>query len=79
MAAAREVKQNGRDNDLLQRLGEDERVPFTTAELKKLLTDYISFTGRAEAQTHEFLDEIVAPVLQTHAGEFEHRDVTLEV
>lgn len=79
VAAAHEVKQNGRDNDLLQRLGEDERVPFTTAELKKLLTDYISFTGRAEAQTHEFLDEVVAPVLQTHAGEFEHRDVTLEV
>ena len=33
----------------------------------------------SDSATHEFLDEIVAPVLQTHAGEFEHRDVTLEV
>ncbi len=79
VAAGREVKENGRSNDLLRRLGEDARIPFSTAGLEALLTDYQSFTGRAEAQTLEFLDEVVEPVLKEHAREMTDMDVSLHV
>ncbi|MGI6637605.1 MAG: adenylosuccinate lyase [Desulfobulbus sp.] len=79
VAAGLEVKQNGRSNDLLQRLGEDARIPFSTAELEELLTDYQSFTGRAEAQTLDFLDEHVEPLLQHHQDEYTGVKVDLHV
>jgi adenylosuccinate lyase len=79
VAAGLEVKQNGRSNDLLQRLGEDARIPFSTAELEELLTDYQSFTGRAEAQTLDFLDEHVEPLLRHHQDEYTGVKVDLHV
>lgn len=79
VAAGLEVKENGGNNDLLRRLGGDARIPFSTDELEALLTDYQSFTGRAEAQTLEFLDEVVEPVLKEHAGEMSVLDVSLHV
>ena len=79
VAAGREVKENGGDNDLLRRLGEDPRLPYSTAELESLLTDFRSFTGRAEAQTLEFLEEVVEPTLRDHAGEMGDIDASLHV
>ena len=79
VAAGLEVKENGGNNDLLKRLGEDARIPFSTAELEALLTDYQSFTGRAEAQTVEFLEEVVEPILKQHAGEVSTTDISLHV
>ena len=79
VAAGREVKEHGGDNDLLRRLGEDDRVPFSAAELEALLGDAAAFTGRAGAQTREYLDEVVDPLLKQHAGEFERMDATLHV
>jgi adenylosuccinate lyase len=57
------VKHQGAENDLLRRLAEDERVPFTLKELNRMLADYSSFTGRAAEQTREYLEEVVAPLL----------------
>ncbi len=79
VAAGFEVKQNGAANDLLRRLGEDKRIPFSTAELETLLGDYQSFTGRAEAQTLEFLDEQVEPLLQRHSQDLAAMTVSLHV
>ena len=79
MAAGFEVKQNGGKNDLLERLGKDANIPFSTDELESLLADYQSFTGRAEMQTTEFLDEIVEPVLRQHSSDFADIDVSLHV
>ena len=79
VAAGREVKEEGGQNDLLQRLGEDSRVPFSTADLEALLGDAKDFTGRAEAQTLEFLDEVVEPVLKAHESEVSGGEVTLHV
>ncbi len=63
VAAGRVVKEEGRDNDLLQRLAADERMPFSLAELNELIGDGSQFTGRAEQQTGEFLSEVVEPRL----------------
>ncbi len=79
VAAGFVVKQNGGKNDLLERLGKDANIPFSTDELESLLADYQSFTGRAEMQTTEFLDEIVEPVLRQHSSDFADIDVSLHV
>jgi len=66
-AAGRVVKEEGLDNDLLHRLGEDQRIPLTLAELQAMVNDYQQFTGRARQQTEEFLAEVVTPLLRSNA------------
>lgn len=60
-AAAREVKQNGRDNDLVSRLAAD---PAFAAVAKKIaaLADPALYVGRAPEQVDEFLRTVVAPL-----------------
>jgi adenylosuccinate lyase len=66
LAAGKVVKEDGKENDLLQRLAEDARVPFTEKELKTMITDFQQFTGRATEQTEEFLTGSVMPRLQPY-------------
>jgi len=66
VAAGLDVKNQGIDNNLLQRLAQDERIPFGLPELDGLLGNYQQFTGRAAMQTTEFLQEVVAPVLDRY-------------
>lgn len=66
VAAGFDVKNKGLDNNLLDRLASDERIPFDGRELAGLVGDYQQFTGRAAMQTTEFLDEAVAPVLDKY-------------
>ena len=63
VAAGRAVKEEGKDNDLLVRLAVDERLPFSLPELLELVGDAGQFTGRAGAQTEEYLTQVVAPRL----------------
>ncbi len=56
MAAATEVKQHGKDNDLLERIRADKRFGLSPEELDKLL-DTQAFTGRSAELTEEFLKE----------------------
>ena len=60
--AAKEVKLNGKDNDVLNRIVNDKIFGLTKDELEKVLSDF-SFTGCAEAQTQSFIDNIVQPIL----------------
>ena len=62
MAAARRVKEEGGDNDLLQRLAADSQIPFDLRELEVMLNPRI-FTGRAGNQVREFLAAEVDPLL----------------
>jgi adenylosuccinate lyase len=64
--AGKVVKEDGKDNDLLARLGEDPRIPFSTAELEAMVGTGQEFTGRATEQTDEFLAEIVEPRLASY-------------
>ena len=56
-AAAAEVKQHGRDNDLLTRLASDPA--FATVDVAETL-DASRFVGRAPEQVDEFLRDVVA-------------------
>jgi adenylosuccinate lyase len=79
VAAGFDVKNKGLDNNLLERLAKDERVPFTAGELDQLVGDYQQFTGRAGRQTMEFLDEQVEPVLEKYQSLLGDVDATITV
>lgn len=72
--AGNAVKNQGLANDLLERLGNDPRVPFDHDELDGLLGNYQEFTGRAAEQTDEFLGEVVQPLLEKH-GDLLDQDI----
>jgi adenylosuccinate lyase len=59
VAAAAEVKQHGRSNDLLDRLAAD--TAFAGVDLKAAV-DPSKLTGRSAEQVDEFLAEIAAPI-----------------
>ena len=63
VAVAKEMKLNGGDNDLLDRIAADSRFGITRPELKGLL-DVKKFTGCAAVQTERFLTEVVRPILE---------------
>ncbi len=65
VAVAKEMKLNGGDNDLLDRIAADDRFPMNRQELDDLL-DVHKFTGCAEGQTEDFLRQYVRPVLERY-------------
>jgi len=67
-AAAAVVKQEGRPNDLLDRLSRDKA--FAGVDLAGL-ADARQFVGRAAEQVDEFLAEVVAPIRERHAASLE--------
>jgi adenylosuccinate lyase len=79
VAAGPAVKEDGVDNDLLDRLASDDRVPFALEELNAMITDYTAFTGRAEEQTREYLREVVTPLLDRHRDLVGGVDASLRV
>jgi adenylosuccinate lyase len=73
------VKENGQENDLLYRLAKDERIPFSLDQLLALIGDFSQFTGRASAQTTEYLDEVVSPLLEINRNKMGVIDSSLSV
>ncbi len=59
------ARRQGRDDDLLDRLAADERMPLDRAELGALLADRSAFVGAAPRQTAAFI-EAVAGVVARH-------------
>ncbi len=60
---ARNIKLKGKENNLIERLGADKRVPLSLNELKKILSNK-SFVGLSEEQTDRFCKEYLKPVLK---------------
>ena len=65
VAAAKEVKLNGKPNDLFDRILADPVFGLTAEELKTV-SDPLKFTGMAVRQTEVFLSEHVKPVLEQY-------------
>lgn len=61
--AGLQVKQEGKENDLLERIAKDETYPFTLEELKAL-ADPKKYTGFAEQQTQDFVQYELQPILE---------------
>jgi adenylosuccinate lyase len=61
LAAAEQVKQHGKPNDLLQRLQADPVFTALGLEWEQLMNP-TQFTGRAAQQTERFVREVVEPI-----------------
>jgi adenylosuccinate lyase len=53
-------EQGSANNDLLQRLGSDDRLPLDEATLKGLISEPIRFVGAAERQVARFVASVEA-------------------
>ena len=60
------VKEEGGENDLLDRLVKDPAIGMDRAEIDKIL-DLKAFVGRAPDQVTEFLATTVAPILERNS------------
>ena len=65
IAAAKVVKEQGGENDLLERILADGEFGLTKAELDKIM-DVKAFTGRAEEQVEEYLTTVVNPLIESN-------------
>ena len=68
MEAARKIKEEGKENDLLERLKTDPLFASVAARMDELVNPR-AFVGRAPEQCGEFLQNKVYPILKQHAGE----------
>nr|WP_303252145.1 adenylosuccinate lyase [uncultured Ruminococcus sp.] len=66
MAASKVIKEEGGENDLLERIAADEAFSVTLEELEHILKPE-NYTGRAKEQTEDFLNECIKPVLEKYA------------
>ncbi|MFA6714687.1 MAG: adenylosuccinate lyase [Victivallales bacterium] len=68
MEAARRIKEEGGDNDLLDRLKADAHFAKIADKIDDLVNP-MEFVGRAPEQVTEFLENHIAPVLKKYAAE----------
>lgn len=64
--AAKAIKLDGADNDLLKRIESDPLFKLTKEEIDEIV-DVKAFTGRAEKQVEEYVSEVVDPLLEKNA------------
>jgi adenylosuccinate lyase len=62
MAAGKRVKEEGADNDLIDRIAEDPAFPQTKEEIMKLMKPE-NFVGCAPQQTEDYLNDVIRPIL----------------
>lgn len=67
MAASRVIKEEGGENDLLERIANDEAFGVTLEELVSIISPE-KYVGRAPQQTEEFLKEVVEPALAPYSN-----------
>ena len=65
MAAGRVVKEEGKDNDLLERIAADPAFGMNIEQLRAIMKPE-NFVGRAPQQTEEYIDEYIRPVLEAN-------------
>ena len=62
MEAARNVKAEGKDNNLLELIAADPSFNLSLEEQKTM--DPARYVGRAPKQVEEFLEEVIRPILK---------------
>lgn len=77
MDAGRMVKVEGQDNDLIERMANDDNIPLTLEEIQALV-DPSKFIGRSPQQVDTFINEEVRPVIEKYEG-VEDYDISLNV
>lgn len=65
LETSRRIKEEGGSNDLLEKIAQDPEIGLSKAQIEDLM-EIKHFIGRAIEQTHEFLNEEVAPVIKKY-------------
>ena len=68
MEAGRRVKEEGLENDLLERIVQDDAFPLNEEDVKKLMRGEL-YIGRAKEQVEEFVSEYIEPILKDNQKE----------
>ena len=68
MEAGRMVKEEGKDNNLLQLIAEDPDFPMELEELEKTM-EPSRYVGRAPYQVTKYLNEVIGPMLEENKKE----------
>ena len=63
MEAGKNVKEKGLDNNLLELIAADDMFSLSLEELKKIMDPKL-YTGRAENQVEDFVNEVIRPILE---------------
>ncbi len=63
MEAGRNVKVEGKENNLLELIAEDKAFPMTLEDLQKTM-DPARYVGRSKEQVEAFLHNVINPVLE---------------
>ena len=66
MAAGKVVKEEGKENDLLERIAADPAFNMTMEQLNSIMKPE-NFVGRAPVQTEEYITEYIKPILEENA------------
>lgn len=78
MEAGRVVKEEGKPNDLMQRIVADGSFGIEEEEIA-LLLDPVKYIGRAPQQVEEYLAHEVQPMLAIFKEEINTKDIELTV
>ena len=78
MEAAKQVKEFGRKNDLVERIANDSSFGLTEEEILKALEPN-KLCGRAENQVVEFIETKVNPIIEKYGDEIKDLKVTVTV
>lgn len=65
MEAGRRVKEEGKENNLLELIAADPAFPLTLEELEKTMEPK-KYTGRSKEQVEAFLRDVIYPVLEAN-------------
>ena len=65
MEAGRTVKEEGKPNDLPDRIASDPAFNISKEDLQKVMKPE-NYIGRAAEQTTEFLDQVIKPILSAN-------------
>lgn len=65
MAAGKIVKQDGGENDLLERIANDPAFGVTLEQLKAIMKSEL-YVGRAPQQTEEFVENFIKPITEKY-------------
>lgn len=63
MEAAKRVKEEGLENDLINRIAADSVFNMTKEEINSIL-DAKNFIGRSSGQVEDFINEVIKPILE---------------
>ena len=67
MAAGKVVKEEGKPNDLLDRIAADPAFNVTREDLDRVMKPE-NYVGRAPQQTEEYLRDVIRPILDENKG-----------